>query len=905
MTLQPGSRLGHYDVTAKLGEGGMGEVWRATDTQLNRDVALKILPEAFATDPDRLARFQREAQVLASLNHPGIAAIYGIEEDEGTRALVLELVEGPTLADRIAKGPIPVDEALPIAKQIAEALEAAHEAGVIHRDLKPANIKVREDGTVKVLDFGLAKALDPSPASDPSESPTLTAAATQMGVIMGTAAYMSPEQARGKPVDKRADIWAFGVVLYEMLTGHRAFQGEDVSLTLSAVLQREPEWEVLPLNIPHGLDTYLRRCFQKDPRQRVQAIGDVRLAMEGAFETGGQAAGSVAAVAPSPWRRVLPAIATAVVVGGVAVPAGWLLKPAEPRPVVRSVHALPDGRSLPNIGLSALMIAPDGEYFVYGGNDGLYLRTLDVLEGRLIPGTEEAQIGAFLSPDGQSVGFFRSAAGGRALTELVRVAVTGGVSVKLADAGIPYGASWGTDGMILYGQPDGIWQVSENGGEPEHLIATDIGVERVYGPQRLAGGDWVLFTLAPAAGPALWDEADIVVESLTSGERKVLRQGGATDARYLPTGHVVYVYRNVLYAVPFDVGSLAVLGGAVPVVEGIRVGVASIPGSGAAAYAVTTGGTLVYVPGSAATAGNTLAWVDPSGGHDFIDLPPGQYAHPRFSPDGQWLALERQDGTSIDVWLYEVSGATALRRLTEGGTNRYPVWSREGEHVVFQSDRDGDVSIFWQRADGTSTAERLTTPESDTVHIPEAWSPTDDRLLFSAVTGTHVELWLWALEDRESERFGDLQSSVPFNSVFSPDGQWVAYTQRAGGAATYVQSVSASEARFQIGRDEEAVHHPLWTPDGSRLLYFPGPSEAVAVDVTTEQTFTLGRPVPLAGSGLPLNVTPAIPLNHDIAPDGSRFVTVLAGTADDATTRNEIVLVQNWFEELKERVPVP
>ena len=908
MALAPGTRLGHYDVTSLIGEGGMGQVWQATDTQLNRQVALKILPDAFADDPDRLARFQREAQVLASLNHPNIGTIYGLEEAEGTRALVLELVEGPTLADRIAKGPIPLDEALPIAKQIAEALEAAHEAGVIHRDLKPANIKVREDGTVKVLDFGLAKALDTAPEGDPSQSPTLTAAATQMGMVIGTAAYMAPEQARGQAVDRRADIWAFGVVLYEMLTGDRAFKAEDISLTLADVMRAEPAWQHLPDALPPGVIAYLKRCLQKDPRQRTRDIGDVRLALEGAFETGDhEAAGSVVGGAPAVWRRMLPAVATAVIVGAIAMPAGWFLKPADPRPVVRSVHVLPDGRSLAVSGISALTIAPNGEHFIYHGSDGLYLRTLDSLEDRPIPGTEGLVINPFLSPDGQSVGFFRQGRGGSGgTTELVRVAVTGGASVKLADAGIPYGASWGPDGVILFGQDDGIWQVSDNGGEPEHLIATDRGVERVYGPQRLPGGDWVLFTLAPAAGSALWDEANIVVESLTSGDRKVLRQGGATDARYLPTGHLVYAYRSVLYAVPFDIGSVAVLGGPVPVVQGVRVGALSTIGSGGAFYAFTTGGTLVYVPGSVGEiGGNTLAWVDLSGGRDFIDLPPGLYAHPRFSPDGQWLALERQDGMRTDVWLYEVSRATALRRLTEGGTNRYPVWSRDGEHVVFQSDRDGDVGLFWQRADGAGTAERLTTPESDTVHIPEAWSPTDDRLVFSAVTGSRVELWLWALEARESERFGDLQSSLPFNTVFSSDGQWVAYTQRDGAAATYVQSVSAPEVRYQVGRDEEAVHHPLWTPDGSRLFYFQGANTAVAVDVTTEPTFSLGRPVPLPGDGLPLNVTPTTSLNHDIAPDGSRFVTVLPATEGETSTRSEIVLVQNWFEELKERVPIP
>ena len=887
----------------------MGEVYQARDTKLDRDVALKVLPEAFTSDPDRLARFEREAKVLASLNHPNIGSIYGLEEAEGGkfRALVLELVEGPTLADRIKHGPIPIDEALPIAKQIAEALEAAHEQGVIHRDLKPANVKVKADGTVKVLDFGLAKAFQPD-ASDPnmSMSPTisLTAAATQMGMVIGTAVYMAPEQASGKTVDKRADVWAFGVVLYEMLTGTRPFVGDDVSKTLAHVIAIDPDWSALPKNVPPVLGTFLRGCLQKNPKQRVQAIGDVRLAMEGAFETGDHAAaGSVVAVAPALWRRVLPAIATAVVVAAMALPAGWLLKPADPRPVIRSVHALPDGRFFPRSGL--LMIASDGEHFVYSGDDGLYLRSLDALDDRPIPGTEGLVINPFLSPDGQSVGFFRTGQG-RGLAELVRLAVTGGASVKLADASIPFGASWGTDGMILYGQPDGIWQVSENGGEPEHLITTDPGVEQVYGPRRLPGGDWVMFTLAPTAGVALWDEADIVVESLTSGDRKVLRQGGM-DARYVPTGHLVYAYQNVLYAVPFDVSSLAVVGGPVPVLQGVRVRADVAIGSGAALYAFTTGGTLVYVPGSAtATGGNTLAWVDLNGGRDIIDLPPGQYAHPRFSPDGQWLALERQDGMRTDVWLYDVSGATAVRRLTEGGINRYPVWSHDGEHVVFQSDRDGDAGIFWQRADGTGSAERLTTPEADTVHVPEAWSPTDDRLAFSAMTGNHVELWLWTLQDRESERFGDIQSEVPFNTVFSPDGQWVAYTQRAGGAATYVQSLSAPEARYQIGRDEEAVHHPLWTPDGSRLFYFPGASSAVAVDVTTEPTFSFGRPVPLPGGGLPLNVFTNTALNHDIAPDGSRFVTMLEGTGDEAsTTRNEIVLVQNWFDELQRLVPAP
>ena len=400
MPLHPGTRLGHYDVTTLLGEGGMGQVWQATDTQLGRQVALKILPDAFAADPDRLARFQREAQILASLNHPNIAAIFGIEEAEGTRALVLELVEGPTLADWIAKGPIPLDEALPIAKQIAEALEAAHEAGVIHRDLKPANIKVREDGTVKVLDFGLAKALDPTPEADPSQSPTLTAAETQTGVIMGTAAYMSPEQARGKVVDRRADIWAFGVVLYEMLTGRRPFEGADVSEVMAGVIKSEPEWDALPDDLPLGLSGYLRRCLNKEPKQRLQAMGDMRLAMEGAFELSSSASRISRAIRPVDslrFRWLMIGISGVVaVVTGVTV---WILKPSPPSPVDLMRFAIATSESAPlriSPNTPDLAFSPDGLNVIYSGpgvggtGSQLFLRPLDQIEGTPLRGTEGA-----------------------------------------------------------------------------------------------------------------------------------------------------------------------------------------------------------------------------------------------------------------------------------------------------------------------------------------------------------------------------------------------------------------------------------------------------------------------------------------------------------------------------------
>ena len=454
MPLEIGTRLAHYDVTALIGEGGMGQVYQATDTKLNRQVALKILPEAFATDPDRLARFQREAQVLASLNHPGIAAIYGIEEGEGTRALVLELVEGPTLADRIAKGPIPIDEALPIAKQIAEALEAAHEAGVIHRDLKPANIKVREDGTVKVLDFGLAKALDTTPSGDPSESPTLTAAATQMGVIMGTAAYMSPEQARGKPVDKRADIWSFGVVLYEMLTGRRAFEGDDVSLTLADVMRAEPAWQRLPESLSPALDTYLRRCLEKDPRQRVRDIGDVRLAIEGAFETVARGAAEPAARRVPVWQRPVAGLAGAVVITAlisVLAVGGLLRPPSTSLTISRFTLGPPAGHTL-RVALSGagrnFALSPDGQTLVYlaaqASASFFFRRDMNALEALVLPNSEDDFLPTF-SPDGQWIAFSDSGV-------LKKRALIGGPAITLHD-GLPQivtVATWGDDDLIVF-----------------------------------------------------------------------------------------------------------------------------------------------------------------------------------------------------------------------------------------------------------------------------------------------------------------------------------------------------------------------------------------------------------------------------------------------------------------------
>ena len=540
MALGPGSRLGPYEVTALIGEGGMGKVWRAHHTALKRDDALKVLPDAFASDPDRLARFQREAQVLASLNHPNIAHVYGLEQSDGVQALVMELVEGPTLADRIAQGPIPVDEALPIAKQIAEALEAAHEQGIIHRDLKPANIKVRPDGTVKVLDFGLAKALEPASARrvDATASPTITSPAmmTGVGVLLGTAAYMSPEQARGKAVDKRSDIWAFGCVLYEMLTGRRAFAGDDVSDDARVGAGSEsPIGRCCLAGLSPVLGTFLKRCLQKDRKQRIGDIADVcgwrwrarsrqqRLMQHSPWRSRSrcgdgrcrlQRAAAIVAVARH-WPRCVEPVAH-----GCAAT------------VNRFDYVLPEGQQFRNTDRPVMAFSPDGRHFVYNTTEGLYLRTMGDLEARLIPGTERSLTNPFFSPDGESVGILAERRVEARQHQRRRA------SRHLCGDEAPFGASWGPDNTILFGQPEGIMRVSANGGTPELVIKANEG-EQVDGPQLLPDGDSVLFSVTTGQGPRGGTQAQIVVQSLRTGERKVVLQGGS-DARYVPTGHLVY-----------------------------------------------------------------------------------------------------------------------------------------------------------------------------------------------------------------------------------------------------------------------------------------------------------------------------------------------------------------------------
>jgi serine/threonine-protein kinase len=941
MSLIAGLRLGQYEILTPLGAGGMGEVYRARDTKLNRDVALKILPTKFALDPDRLARFKREAQVLASLNHPHIAAIYGFEDSGETHALVLELVEGPTLADRIAKGPVPFDEALPIAKQIAEALEAAHEQGVIHRDLKPANIKLRLDGVVKVLDFGLAKLLDTTTAgSEPrayspglTNSPTMTSPAlmTGVGMLLGTAAYMSPEQAKGRPADKRSDIWAFGCVFYEMLTGKRAFDGEDVSDTLAFVLTKPVDLGALP-TVPVAVRRLLRRCLEKDRAKRLAAASAVRVELEDAMFPRADEMESVGAATPpvaSTSQRIVTAALLIAVLAVTFVAWHGATRVTSPQ-VTRFTIPLPEGQRFTENGLQVVAVSPDGSHIAYVANRRLYLRSLSDFEAKLIPGTEVA-VGQsndpVFSPDGSSIAWLA----GRPPT-LKRVAIAGGAPVTICDACIPSGVmSWDKDGIVfaqggtnsptgnryrpapgtLFDGANRIVRVPADGGPPKVLLNIPDGF--AWNVQMLPGGDALLFGFVPGGalngpggvripGGASFDKLVTAVESTKSPQRRVLVEGAA-GARYLQTGHLVYAREGILFARRFDIGRLEVTGEEVPVVEGVRRPNFFGGNSPSTPYFdVSATGTLVYVPGPTTFVVQTdLALVAPQSTAKPVKLPARTYEFPRISPDGKWIAVQVSAGDTANVWIYETSGTTSIRQLTFGGKNRFPVWSSDGQYVAFQSDREGDLGLFWQRADGTGAAERLTKAEMGTAHIPDAWFNDGSQLLFDEAKDGRFILRTLSLRDRKTTSVGTIQASSYLNAAISPDGHWLAYRSISGGAsAIAVEPLPPTGAKYVIGNGI----YPVWSRDGKTLFFRElTTQEFMATRVTTQAGFSFTTPelVPVNVADRTSNATVR---NHDMLPDG-RFLIVVSATAPGASPIiDRINVVINWTEELKQRVPV-
>ena len=940
MPLTPGTRIGTYDVTGPLGAGGMGEVYRARDTKLDRDVALKVLPEAFTTDPDRLARFEREARVLASLNHPNIAQIHGLEETGGTRALVLELVEGPTLADRLAAGPIPLDEVLSLAWQIAFALQGAHEAGVVHRDLKPANIKVRDDGTVKVLDFGLAKALETAPATqlpatpppdaDPLQSPTLTASVTRMGggLILGTPAYMSPEQAEGQPADTRSDLWAFGVVLYEMLAGERLFAGETVAQVLARVIDRDLDLSVLPPSTPKPVRRLLGRCLERDRRRRMrdagEAISDLEAAASGSetpppASPHEDAAAPPGGASPSRWRPWVAGAAVGLVLGGFA--AATALRTLAPAPAAPAVRRLSLDLQLPLARGSAFALSPDGSMLAYAGRledrrtRQLMIRRLDQDAVQPLAGTEGA-VDPFFSPDGEWIGFFaRSGSPGSAERiqyrwTLKKAPVGGGAAVTLADDVPALRGSWGDDDRIVIGGLGGLLRIPATGGLPESVLAPgavpDLAV--CSAPFVLPGSRALLFTELSATG-----DPRLLAASLAAGSEPRVVATEVANATYAPTGHLLLQQAprprpgrlgggvTSLLAAPFDTDRLELTGAAVTV----------LPDAGFSAW--STDGTLVYARGAGvdvAETPRTLVWLGRDGREEPVSAAPRAYGTPRVSPSGDRVAIDvtSTDGTAVVV-IHDLA-REASNPLTFDGWSVNPLWSPDGRSVVFTSIEEDDFGLFRKSADGTGRAEPLTVAASANLQMASAWDSASDTLLVTQAVGmTDADIHRLPLDGARGPEPLIATESVEVLPVVSPDGRWLAYQSNESGRwAVYVRPYpNVEDGKWQMPGG--TGFSPVWSPDGRELFFVAAGPEGrgmMAVEYASDPTFTPSRPRRLFA--LPSRIDAGgIMRQWDVSPDGRRFLMVrdVEGAADPRERLSELVYVGNWFTELVERVPLP
>jgi serine/threonine-protein kinase len=898
-----GRQIGPYAIHARLGSGGMGEVYGARDTKLGREVAIKILPRLLTTDPERRARFDREARLLASLNHPHIGAIYGVEDMDGTPALILELVDGDTLADRLTRGHIAISEALTIARQIADALEAAHEKGIIHRDLKPANIKITPDGVVKVLDFGLAKAAG-GDASGPdlTQSPTLTFGGTRDGVILGTPAYMSPEQARGKPVDKRTDLWAFGCVLYEMLTSRPAFAGDTISDTIARILERDPDWRALPAGTPPSVTRLVQRCLDKDPKRRLHDIADARIEIEDAL-SGASPAAQPAIVDRQPVRlpwaiAVVTSVVALIAFGALA----WYARTARqteaapPRILRMTIASSGPAAVTPNASRS-LAITPDGRRVVYVGSNGrqLFVRPLDRLDSEVIITGTVPLNWVFVSSDGQWVGFDE---GGT----LKKVALTGGPARTILNTGVggSSGATWAPDDTIIFATQDpttGLRRVSADGGDVAVLTRPDQARGELHHlwPEMLPGGRAVLFTITATGGP---DAAQVAVLDLATSTRTVLMRGGshahyvpsgapsAAVATGTPSGHLVYTAGGTLRAVPFDLGRLEPRGTAVTIPP--RLGQKP---QGAADFVVAADGTLAYVDApDVATATNVLVWVDRQGREKPVDARPGPYRHPRVSPDGMRVAVVNGN----DIWVLDLARQRASQLTFDPGPNFAPVWTKAGDRLLFFSALR-ENGLFWQAADGTGAAERLG------AGLPSGVTSDGRHLFFSSSPGAR-DLMLLTLD--ASHHVEPLIATPLYNErngVVSSDGRWLAYESDSSGKfEIYVKPFPVTAAQWRVST--AGGTRPLWAPNVQELFYVAPDGALMAVRVDARgASWSAGNPAKVL-AGTYATGSPLSSRNYDVFPDGQRFLMVKQSANQAAAP--QIIVVLNWVEELKARMPV-
>ena len=912
MPILPGRRLGPYEILSAIGAGGMGEVYRARDTRLDRIVAIKVLPTHLADRSELRERFEREAKTIASLNHPHICVLHDIGHQDGIDFLVMEFLEGQTLAQRLAKGPLPLEQVLQYAIEISDALDKAHRKGVTHRDLKPGNIMLTKSGT-KLLDFGLAKLKQEAPPANVSLSdlPTANDPLTVQGTIVGTLQYMAPEQVEGKEVDARTDIFAFGAVVYEMATGKRAFEGKTQASLIAKILEIDPPpiSSLQPMT-PPALDRVVKRCLAKEPDERCQSAKDLTDELKWIAEGGSQA--TFAPTAPAKGiralgRRGLVVSAGALLLGAaIASVAMWNRKSSPfPQAVTRMVINLPPGQQLADLANGpALALSPDGTHLVYvareGGTQQIYLRAMDSLESKPIPGTEGGA-NPFFSPDGQWLGFIEG-------EKVKKVLLSGGGAQSFrCDCGSPFGASWSRQGIIAFTpyQNTVVRQMSDGGGTPQSLTRFEKGESGHRWPEFLPDGRAVLF----AAGSSLvtFSDAQVAVESVGTGERRNLIQAG-TNPRYATSGHLVYAQGGNLMAVPFDPKRLTATGTAVPVVEGVL----QSPSSGAVQYSFSATGSLVYVSGGIQSAQSKLVWISRTGAEQPLAAPVHTYVTPRLSPDGRQVAVTIMESES-QIWLYDLSRETLTRLTLEGNVNVGPVWSPDGKRIAFNSNKEGLANAFWLLADGGGGLERLNT--SEYVQSPQSWSPDGQQLAFIEIKpNTPTEVWVLRMGDpslrsgqapsagsaqvRKAQLFLQQTQFTEEAPQFSPDGRWLAYiSDESGRREVYVQPYPGPGGKWQIST--EGGREPVWNRNGRELFYRIG-NKMMAVDISTQPSFAAGKPRMLFEGQFALarGTSP----NYDVSLDGQRFLMVKpAGQEQSAPSQINVVL--NWFEELKRRVP--
>jgi Tol biopolymer transport system component len=895
--LAAGATLGPYRIDAVIGAGGMGEVYRAHDARLGRDVAIKVLH--LTRDPALRQRFEREGRALATVSHPHICAVFDVGRAEGVDYLVMEHLEGESLAQRLARGPLPLEQALRVAVEIADALDAAHRRGLVHRDLKPGNVVLARGGA-KLVDFGLAK---PRATLAPRASgSTAPAPITSKGTIVGTLQYMAPEQLAGDEADARSDLFAFGCVLHEMVTGKRAFEGASQAEVIAAIVEREPPpLSSLAPAAPPLLEHVVRTCLAKDREQRWSSAGDVRRQLAWlAGGTGTMAARPAPAARPS--RRALP-VGAALVAGALAAGVPLALR-RHPEPEPRAVHRFQDdlpGRHAPrNADRPVLALSPDGSRYVFNTTGGLYLRALTDPEAHVVPGTETEDLSnPFFSPDGAWIGYF---AGG----ELRKVPAAGGAAITLCPAGKPHGAHWASDDTIVFGQAEGVMRVPASGGTPEWVLRAAPG-EAVHGPQLLPGGDWLLVAVATETGFLRWDRARILAVPLRGGEQRVLVEGGS-EPRWLPTGHLVYALGESLHAVGLDRRTMVVSGGPVALIKRVHRAASPNVQPGYASYGVSDRGTLVYLRPEQVAGERTLAWIDLEGKVERLDLPPAAYVSPRLSPDGKRLAVEVD--VAVDrsaLWLFHLDGTRPIGQIVLEGNNFDHVWSPDGRRITYATDLGDGISMAWQPADG-GPAEVLTAPDPRVTRRPMAWSAEGPTLIYrESQANKHVGFWT-LVPGQPPRPWREGRGADLFAADLSPDGRWLAYaSNESGREEIHVEAFPRGGTRLRVTRNGGAW--PVWIPDGRTLVYRRSfdfgqldrstGARLFAIDVITEAGLGAGaeRVLPLEGFLVWNGRRDYVP-----SADGKRFLVVVPASERPALPRIDIV--QNWFDEVRARVPI-